>query len=189
MELIPILSLIILVATISTFILAVGAYILYKIRERKGKNIVAEQPATIEAELVTPTKVVAETRTTRGGTVAGEPIYTRSTRSEAKYATEPDAAYATAPREARTYYTAAPRERETREARTYAPRETRDSRAYARETRETRPEVTRYAAPRQRYTSGESERYTSTQKFRRYTNPYDEPATKEVKKEESLRWR
>ena len=37
MELIPILSLIILVATISTFILAVGAYILYKIRERKGR--------------------------------------------------------------------------------------------------------------------------------------------------------
>ncbi len=35
MELIPILSTIILVATISTFILAVGAYILYKIREGK----------------------------------------------------------------------------------------------------------------------------------------------------------
>lgn len=54
MELIPILSLIILVATISTFILAVGAYILYKIRERKGRVGKAPQPATIPAEMITP---------------------------------------------------------------------------------------------------------------------------------------
>lgn len=54
MELIPILSLIILVATISTFILAVGAYVLYKIRERKGRVANAPQPAAIEAELVAP---------------------------------------------------------------------------------------------------------------------------------------
>ncbi len=54
MELIPILSLIILVATICTFILAVGAYILYKIRERQGR--VAEAPQeTVQAELITPT--------------------------------------------------------------------------------------------------------------------------------------
>lgn len=160
MELIPILSLIILVATISTFILAVGAYVLYKIRERKGKNVIAERPDTIEAELVTPTKVVAETRTTRGATT-GEPIYTRSTRSETRYTT--------------------------------VPRETRDSRAYSsrRETRKTRPaEVTRYVAPKQGYTNNEGERYTSPHKFKRYTNPHDEqPVPKEVKKEESLRWR
>jgi hypothetical protein len=80
MELIPILSLIILVATISTFILAIGAYILYKIRERKGKKGVAGQPDTIEAELVTPTKVVAETRTT----LTGEPIYTTATERETR---------------------------------------------------------------------------------------------------------
>lgn len=37
MELVPILSTIILVGTIATFILAVFAYILYKIRERQGR--------------------------------------------------------------------------------------------------------------------------------------------------------
>lgn len=60
MELIPILSLIILVATISTFILAVGAYILYKARERKGLVSEAAQPAAIPAELLTPAPMVVE---------------------------------------------------------------------------------------------------------------------------------
>jgi len=59
MELIPILSLIVLVATISTFILAVGAYVLYKIRERKGHVASAPAPASIEAELVTPSQTIA----------------------------------------------------------------------------------------------------------------------------------
>jgi hypothetical protein len=54
MELIPILSTIILVATICTFILAIGAYILYKMREKKGEQVVYEAPATVRAELVTP---------------------------------------------------------------------------------------------------------------------------------------
>ncbi len=54
MELIPILSTIILVATISTFMLAVGAYILYKVRERKGSQASAQQPAEVKAELITP---------------------------------------------------------------------------------------------------------------------------------------
>jgi len=59
MELIPILSLIVLVATISTFILAVGAYVLYKIRERKGRVSKAVQPAAIEAELITPAPIMS----------------------------------------------------------------------------------------------------------------------------------
>jgi hypothetical protein len=59
MELIPILSLIILVATISTFMLAVGAYILYKVRERKGVGAQAPQPSAIPAELVTPAPLTA----------------------------------------------------------------------------------------------------------------------------------
>ncbi len=59
MELIPILSFIILVATVSTFILAVGAYVLYKIRERKGFKKAAE-PAAIPAELVAPTPLPTE---------------------------------------------------------------------------------------------------------------------------------
>ncbi len=54
MELIPILATIILMATVSTFFLAVGAYVLYKIRERKGSRVEKIQPATIKAELVTP---------------------------------------------------------------------------------------------------------------------------------------
>ncbi|MFO7446198.1 MAG: hypothetical protein R6W90_07510 [Ignavibacteriaceae bacterium] len=54
MELIPILSTIILVATISTFLLAIGAYVLYKVRERKGQQASAPQPSTVKAELVTP---------------------------------------------------------------------------------------------------------------------------------------
>ena len=62
MELIPILSLIILVATISTFILAVGAYILYKIRERKGVTAQVAQPSAIPAELVAPAPLMQEQR-------------------------------------------------------------------------------------------------------------------------------
>ena len=54
MELIPILATIILVATISTFILAIGAYILYKIRERKGETAVERKPGVVQAELLTP---------------------------------------------------------------------------------------------------------------------------------------
>lgn len=54
MELIPILSTIILVATIATFLLAIGAYILYKARERKSEEAVVQPPPTVKAELVAP---------------------------------------------------------------------------------------------------------------------------------------
>jgi hypothetical protein len=57
MELIPVLSTIILIATISTFLLAIGAYILYKIREGKGQQAVAPIPATVKAELYTPANI------------------------------------------------------------------------------------------------------------------------------------
>ncbi|MCU7496253.1 MAG: hypothetical protein HF314_12400 [Ignavibacteria bacterium] len=60
MELIPILSFIILVATISTFILAIGAYILYKMRERKGRTSAAPVPRYIEAELLTPNQAALQ---------------------------------------------------------------------------------------------------------------------------------
>ncbi len=59
MELIPILSFIILVATISTFILAIGAYVLYKIRERKGALQTVPQPKTVEAEVFAPGQAYA----------------------------------------------------------------------------------------------------------------------------------
>ncbi len=54
MELIPILSTIILVATISTFILAVGAYILYKIREGKVSVSPVRKSEYLEAEYLVP---------------------------------------------------------------------------------------------------------------------------------------
>lgn len=59
MELIPILSTIILVATISTFILAIGAYILFKVRERRGEQYFVKHPATVQGELVTPDDTVS----------------------------------------------------------------------------------------------------------------------------------
>jgi hypothetical protein len=54
MELIPILSTIVLIATIMTFILAIGAYILYKVRESRGIVAAPPQPAWVTAEFVTP---------------------------------------------------------------------------------------------------------------------------------------
>lgn len=56
MELIPILSTIILVATISTFLLAIGAYILYKVRERKYQQSIEQRPSKYQAEVLTPTE-------------------------------------------------------------------------------------------------------------------------------------
>jgi hypothetical protein len=57
MELIPVLSTIILIATISTFLLAIGAYILYKVREGKGQQVVAPVTSTVKAELLTPAEI------------------------------------------------------------------------------------------------------------------------------------
>lgn len=54
MELIPILSTIILVATISTFILAVGAYILYKVQEKKADEYARKEVEQKQAELLEP---------------------------------------------------------------------------------------------------------------------------------------
>ncbi len=81
MELIPILSLIILVATVSTFILAVGAYILYKIRERKGRQA-STQPASIPAELIAPMPIM-EGQATR---ISGRRTITREGYQEPIYA-------------------------------------------------------------------------------------------------------
>lgn len=74
MELIPILSTIILVATISTFLLAIGAYILYKVRERKGSQTTSKEPAEIEAELVTPVGTSSQ-KAAPGERIIPQPIY------------------------------------------------------------------------------------------------------------------
>ncbi|MBI2418014.1 MAG: hypothetical protein HYV28_08960 [Ignavibacteriales bacterium] len=73
MELIPILATIILMATISTFFLAIGAYVLYKIREKRGVKSVKAAPATIQAELITP-EVLAEQAKQTIEQVAKSPI-------------------------------------------------------------------------------------------------------------------
>lgn len=57
MELIPILSTIILVATISTFILAVGAYILYKVQEGRADKLARQKINTEKAEVVEPASI------------------------------------------------------------------------------------------------------------------------------------
>lgn len=66
MELIPILSTIILVATISTFLLSIGAYILYKIRERKFIPGRKTSIAPVQAELVVPADVIPSQTTVHG---------------------------------------------------------------------------------------------------------------------------
>jgi hypothetical protein len=58
MELIPILSTIILVATISTFILSIGAYILYKVREKQNVTNTRSLPKSVQAELIVPTDLM-----------------------------------------------------------------------------------------------------------------------------------
>ena len=65
MELIPILSTIILVATICTFILAIGAYILYKVREGKPQHSYQTKPATVQGELVVPSEAIYTKDSTR----------------------------------------------------------------------------------------------------------------------------
>ena len=74
MELIPILSTIILVATISTFLLAIGAYILYKVRERKGQAAVIPQATEVKAELVTPA-AAQSSRQAEQPKAAPQPVY------------------------------------------------------------------------------------------------------------------
>lgn len=65
MELIPILSTIILVATICTFILAIGAYILYKVREGKPQYGYQVKPASVQGELVVPSETAHTKDSTR----------------------------------------------------------------------------------------------------------------------------
>lgn len=54
MEIIPILAFIVLVATVSTFVFAFGAYVMFKIRESRGKVATAQTKQAFQAEFVTP---------------------------------------------------------------------------------------------------------------------------------------
>ncbi len=89
MELIPILATIILVATICTFILAIGAYILYKIRERKGEAVIAKKTDVVEGELLTPLEQIKYENETDKVKIAKriEEVYARNNREETQKAT------------------------------------------------------------------------------------------------------
>ena len=60
MELIPIFAFIVLMLTIATFILAIGAYILYKIKERNNK--ISRSPETIDAEVIAPSPIASASK-------------------------------------------------------------------------------------------------------------------------------
>jgi|MudIll2142460700_1097286.scaffolds.fasta_scaffold566687_2 hypothetical protein len=59
MELIPVFSLIVLVATIGTFILAVGAYIMFKVREARSRPGQQRAATSYEADIFAPQPVEA----------------------------------------------------------------------------------------------------------------------------------
>jgi len=177
MELIPILSLIVLVATISTFILAVGAYVLYKIRERKGRVANAPAPAAIEAELIAPAQAVAPRAATQQAThstvvteqyqpqrVTETSVFQRGTRPTQ----QETRTFASSPMK-QTFIGDSPETKYTRE--------------------------TRYTVERpSRATNLTNADLTAGQKFMRYTSDgYIEPVKDEKKKkknnEDKLRWR
>lgn len=57
MELIPIFSLIVLVATLGTFVLAIGAYVMFRIRESRGRAGEPRVAPTYEADVMSPEPV------------------------------------------------------------------------------------------------------------------------------------
>lgn len=163
MELIPILSLIILVATISTFILAVGAYVLYKVRERKGVTAQAAQPAALPAELIAPAPLMAEQRLSperRSFVEFPQQEFGHEYQRQPSYA--PHEEQARGPELRPTFVgTSAP---------TYGDR-------YQKPTGESSR-------------INEPERSSGKKKFMRYTNEgYVEPSQQDRKQEDNLRWR
>jgi len=170
MELIPILSLIILVSTISTFVLAVGAYILYKVRERKGHAAKAKPPESIPAELVEPAQVLTEPRMGK----TGERGFTEERAS--------------------TFGGTAEGGKSTLFKSTFEDRRTGGTTGFSRPTFVTQPTSSTFAEESYRRKGPEtmeSERYTGRRgKFMRYTGEVGEEQPKEKKnKEDNLQWR
>ena len=161
MELIPILSLIILVSTISTFILAVGAYVLYKVREARGRAQKAKPPETIPAELVEPTPALTEPRITK-------------TTEKTVFTEEKIPSMVTAETGRPTLFRGS-RERET---------------GATRSTFFTQP-ATSYTEERaaRRSETADSERYSGKRKFMRYTGEVEEKKEERKNKEDNLQWR
>lgn len=57
MELIPVFSLIVLVATFGTFVMAIGAYVMFRYRERRGRNTGPKMAPAFEADVIAPEPV------------------------------------------------------------------------------------------------------------------------------------
>jgi hypothetical protein len=57
MELIPVFSLIVLVATFGTFIMAIGAYVMFRYRERSGRATGPQEAPAYEADVIAPVPV------------------------------------------------------------------------------------------------------------------------------------
>jgi hypothetical protein len=75
MELIPVLSTIVLIATIMTFLLAIGAYILYKVRESRGVAMAPPQSAWVTAEIVTPAAEPQRAERPRAPKYTTQPVF------------------------------------------------------------------------------------------------------------------
>lgn len=100
MELIPILSTIILVATISTFLLAIGAYILYKIRERKYQRSVESGTSKYQAEVLMPAETPVSYVTPVPQKAYAEQTISRTQEEERKTTPQPaPAAFTPLPKE------------------------------------------------------------------------------------------
>jgi hypothetical protein len=54
MELIPVFSLIVLVATFGTFIMAIGAYVMFRYKERRGRGTGPQVAPAYEADVIAP---------------------------------------------------------------------------------------------------------------------------------------
>jgi hypothetical protein len=57
MELIPVFSLIVLVATFGTFVMAIGAYVMFRYRERRGRPTGPKMAPAFEADVIAPEPV------------------------------------------------------------------------------------------------------------------------------------
>ena len=75
MELIPVLSTIILVATISTFLLAIGAYILYKIREEQRSASCYSWYPQLSGLNYSPLQKLLHRFRRQGPEIAPQPVY------------------------------------------------------------------------------------------------------------------
>lgn len=164
MELIPILATIILVATISTFFLAIGAYALYKIRERRGEQVEVQAPSTIQAEVLTPEVIYEQAQTKEAGRAPMKPSYEPARAPSYRPSAEPIFVQASRPQpvtQPGVKYTPAPQQ--------FVPQ--------------------RQEQPRQVQAGPAPATQTSEQKFMKYTSEGYIPAKEGAKNGGGLKWR